>query len=190
MISVKNLSKSFGENRLFQDLSFTVAPGERVLISAPSGAGKTTLLRILCGLESAEKGSVEGISPEEISYLFQEPRLFPQLTALENVTCIHSDPESARETAVEWLEKLGLSDALGKYPRELSGGMKQRVALARTLSADRPVLFLDEPFTALDPELKDSVRKAVAEACNGKTLLLVSHDPEDGALLTRRTIFL
>lgn len=190
MISVKNLSKSFGKNRLFQDLSFAVEPGEKVLISAPSGVGKTTLLRILCGLESADKGIVEGLSPEQISYLFQEPRLFPQLTALENVTCIHPDPESARENAVKLLDKLGLSDALDKYPHQLSGGMKQRVALARTLSADRPVLFLDEPFTALDPELKDSLRNVVAEACKDKTLFLVSHDPEDGAFLTQKTIFL
>ncbi len=190
MISVKNLSKSFGKNTLFQNLSFDVAPGEKVLISAPSGVGKTTLLRILCGLESAETGIIEGLSPEKISYLFQEPRLFPQLTTLENVTCIHPDPQAATKNALNLLEKLGLSDALDQYPHELSGGMKQRVALARALSVDRPILFLDEPFTALDPELKDSVRNLVAETCKDKTLFLVSHDPEDGEFLTQKTIVL
>ncbi|MBO5248937.1 MAG: ABC transporter ATP-binding protein [Clostridia bacterium] len=190
MISVKNLSKAFGDTVLFRDLSFTVSFGERILISAPSGTGKTTLLRILCGLESADSGTVSGLHPQEISYLFQEPRLFPQLTVLENVTCIHPDEQEARESAVKWLESLGLGDALDKYPDQLSGGMKQRVALARTLSSPRPILFLDEPFTALDAELKESVLQLVLEACKGKTLLLVSHDPHDGAALTQRTIFL
>lgn len=190
MIFVENLSKSFGKHSVLQKLSFSVAPGERVLISAPSGGGKTTLLRILCGLDSADSGVVWGILPESVSYQFQEPRLFPQLTALENVTCVHSDPQSAKEIAETWLKKLGLSDALQKYPHELSGGMKQRVALARALSVDRPILFLDEPFTALDSELKDSIRKTVLDACEGKTLFLVSHDPKDGEILTQRTITL
>lgn len=190
MIEVKNLSKAYGKNRLFENLSVTLADGEHVFLSAPSGAGKTTLLRILCGLESADKGTVSGISPEKVSYLFQEPRLFPQLTALENVTCIHSDPQAVAQKALEFLDKLGLSDALEKRPDELSGGMKQRVALARTLLADRPIVFLDEPFTALDPELKDAVRVLVAEACANKTLLLVSHDPKDAEILTQRTISL
>ncbi|MBO5213690.1 MAG: amino acid ABC transporter ATP-binding protein [Clostridia bacterium] len=190
MIVVKNLSKSFGTHPVLENLSFSVSPGERVLISAPSGGGKTTLLRILCGLESADSGTVQGILPGSVAYQFQEPRLFPQLTALENITCIHPDPESARQTALLWLEKLGLAEAAHQYPHELSGGMKQRVALARALSADRPILFLDEPFTALDPELKDAVRNTVLAACEGKTLFLVSHDPKDGELLTERTISL
>ena len=116
--------------------------------------------------------------------------MFPQLTALENVTCVHADSEKAKNKALQLLEKLGLSEAVNQYPDELSGGMKQRVALARTLSVDRPVVFLDEPFTALDSELKDSVRKTVAEFCEDKTLLLVSHDPQDAEILTRRTIYL
>lgn len=190
MISVRNLSKSFGKNQIFRDLSFEIADGEHVFLSAPSGVGKTTLLRILCGLDSADSGSVTGLVPGSVSYLFQEPRLFSQLTALENVTCIHPDPVAATPSAVELLKQLGLSDALHQYPDELSGGMKQRVALARTLSADRPVVFLDEPFTALDAELKDSVRALVAEACKEKTLFLVSHDPEDGEVLTHRTVYL
>ncbi len=190
MIAVKNLAKSFGKTVLFSGLSFEIANGEKVLLSAPSGVGKTTLLRILCGLEKADRGKISGIAPGDVSYLFQEPRLFPQLTALENVTCIHPDPQAAAPAAVELLEKLGLSDALDKYPDELSGGMKQRVALARTLSMNRPLVFLDEPFTALDPELKDSVRALVKKVCEDKTLILVSHDPEDGVYLTQRTIFL
>ncbi|MBQ1272493.1 MAG: ABC transporter ATP-binding protein [Clostridia bacterium] len=188
MISVQNLSKSFDGKPVLQNLSFKVADGEKIHLSAPSGVGKTTLLRILAGLESADKGTVTGVSPKQITFLFQEPRLFPQLTALENVTCIHADAEKAKNKALQLLEKLGLSEAVNQYPDELSGGMKQRVALARTLSVDRPVVFLDEPFTALDSELKDSVRKTVAEFCEDKTLILVSHDPQDAEILARRTI--
>lgn len=188
MISVQNLSKSFDGKPVLQNLSFEVADGEKIHLSAPSGVGKTTLLRILAGLESADKGTVTGVSPKQITFLFQEPRLFPQLTALENVTCVHADSEKAKNKALQLLEKLGLSEAVNQYPDELSGGMKQRVALARTLSVDRPVVFLDEPFTALDSELKDSVRKTVAEFCEDKTLILVSHDPQDAEILTHRTI--
>ncbi len=190
MISVKNLSKSFDRKPVLQNCSLEISPGEHLHLSAPSGAGKTTLLRILAGLERADSGSIEGISPQEITYLFQEPRLFPQLTVLENVTCVHPNPDQAEGLARELLCRLGLEEALQQPPDQLSGGMKQRVALARTLSVERPVVFLDEPFTALDPELKDSVRAIVREACNDKTLILVSHDPEDGKLLTERTVYL
>lgn len=190
MLQVLNLSKAYGKNVLFTDCSFSVSEGEHVGISAPSGAGKTTLLRILCGLERADSGRVEGVAPGQISYLFQEPRLFPQLTALENVTCIFPKPREREEAAAELLGKLGLEDSLGLYPRELSGGMKQRVALARTLFADRSVVLLDEPFTALDEELKNRTRAIVAEYCKDRILIVVSHDPGDLEVLTDRTVFL
>ena len=189
MIRVTDLFKSFGETQVLRSLSFTVETGEKVFLSAPSGAGKTTLLRILCGLESSDGGTVEGCDPNEIAFQFQEPRLFPSLTALQNVTCIAPDPAAAEDAARDLLSRLGLADALDKRPDELSGGMKQRVALARTLFADRPVVLLDEPFAALDPELKDSVRRLVAETCAEKTVILVSHDPAD-ACLTQRTMTL
>ena len=172
------------------DLSFEILPGEKVFLSAPSGKGKTTLLRILCGLEKADSGTVEGLDPQSVSYCFQEPRLFPQLTALQNVVCVLSDPKQAEPRARELLAELDLGDAADKLPHELSGGMKQRVALARALLADRPILLLDEPFAALDAELKGRVRQTVAEVCRDKTLILVSHHGEDGDVLTKRTIFL
>ena len=190
MLRVCNLCKSFGDNVVLKNLSFEIAPGEKVFLSAPSGKGKTTLLRILSGLEKADGGSVEGISPRDISYCFQEPRLFPQLTALQNILCILPDPKKEEERGLELLKALGLEDGANKLPKELSGGMKQRVALARALMSDRPVLLLDEPFAALDAELKDSVRRIVADLSRDKTLILVSHQPEDGEILTKRTIFL
>jgi len=190
VIRVKNLNKSFGGTPVIVDVSFEIRRGEKIFLSAPSGKGKTTLLRILCGLEKADSGSVEGLDPREISYCFQEPRLFPQLNVLENLICILPDPKAGEEFAMELLAGLGLEDAAQKYPHELSGGMKQRVALGRALMANRPVVLLDEPFAALDAERKESVRRLVAEHCREKTLLLVSHAPEDGAFLTERTIFL
>ena len=190
MLRVHDLYKSFGKTEVLRGLSFEVNQGEKVLVSAPSGGGKTTLLRILCSLEKADKGVVEGVRPEEISYCFQEPRLFPQLTALQNVTCILADPKSGEARGLELLEQMDLRDAADKFPHQLSGGMKQRVALARALIADRPVLLLDEPFTALDEERRDALRQRVKEFCQNKTLILVSHDPKDGEVLTERTIFL
>lgn len=190
MLRVRNLCKSFGETSVLRDLSFDIAPGEKIHLAAPSGKGKTTLLRILCGLERADSGTVEGIGVEEVSYCFQEPRLFPQLTALQNVICILPEPKGRENEGRELLRRLGLEAAAEKYPHELSGGMKQRVALARALMADRPVLLLDEPFAALDAELKQSVRAFVREKTEGKTLILVSHDPADGEDLTQRRIFL
>lgn len=188
MIIVENISKSFGKTHLFSRWSFSVEQGERVFLRAPSGAGKTTLLRILCGLERADEGKISGIAQGAVSYLFQEPRLFPQLTAVENVTCILPNPSTEELRARALLQELELAGAEEKYPSELSGGMKQRVALARTLLADRPILFLDEPFTALDEELKDALRQVVLKHCEGKTLILVSHDPKDGEILTQRTL--
>lgn len=188
MIRVIDLEKSFGKNRVFSRLSFEIAQGEKVAVSAPSGGGKTTLLRILCGLEKADRGRIEGLNPESVSYCFQEPRLFPTLTVLENVTCIFPDSAGKIPAAKALLEELGLGDALEKLPHELSGGMKQRAALARTLLADRPVVFLDEPFAALDEDRKESVRRIVAARCADKTLLLVSHDPADRQALTDREI--
>ncbi len=188
MIQGKHLYKSYGKTVVLQDFSFAVEPGERVFLSGPSGRGKTTLLRLLAGLEKPDKGEIFGLKSEEISFLFQEPRLFDHLTALENVTCIAPDPAAARDAALQLLSDLGLADAVDKVPSQLSGGMKQRVALARALAADRPVLLMDEPFTALDEGLKDRVRALVAQKIQGKTLLLVSHDPEDGQLLTDRKI--
>ena len=190
MIRVTDLKKSFGRNLVFSNLSFEIRPGEKVAISAPSGGGKTTLLRILAGLERADQGTVEGLNSEEIAYCFQEPRLFPHLTALENVTCIFSNPEDHNSFAMDLLQELGLEDSMEKLPHELSGGMKQRVALARTLAADRPVVFLDEPFAALDEDRKESVRNIVASRCADKTLILVSHDPADREALANREILL
>ncbi len=190
MIQGKNLWKSYGKTVVFKDFSFSVEEGERIFLSGPSGQGKTTLLRLLAGLEKPDKGEILGLAPEQISFLFQEPRLFDHLTALENVTCIAPDPVAAKEGALDLLAALGLADAAEKYPSQLSGGMKQRVALARALVADRPVLLMDEPFTALDEALKDSVRELVARKTQGKTLFLVSHDPSDGQRLTDRTVTL
>ena len=188
MIVAENLTKRFGDTEVFSGLSFRIEDGEHVLLSGPSGKGKTTLLRVLCGLERPDGGRVTGVRPEQIAYQFQEPRLFETLTALQNVTCVLPDPKQT-DNARELLRRLGLEEAEEKYPRELSGGMKQRVALARALIVDRPVVFLDEPFTALDGELKARVGDLLRERLEGKTLLLVSHDPVDG-ILTRRTLSL
>lgn len=188
MIEGIGLSKSFGMHVVFDSFSFRIEDGEHVALSAPSGTGKTTLFRILSGLEKPDRGTLTGADPAKIGYLFQEPRLFPQLTAVENVACVAPSPKNALNQAREWLARVGLASAERFLPGELSGGMRQRVALARTLFSDRPVLLLDEPFTALDPELHASIRLLVRDCCRDKTLILASHIPEDLEILTDRRI--
>lgn len=189
MIEVSNLSKSFGQKVLFEDLSFTIQEGERVAVTGESGKGKTTLLRLLSGLERPDHGTISGFSQQDIAYAFQEPRLFPTLSVLENVLCVSQKKPVDRARAKQILSHMELDD-LKKRPSELSGGMKQRVCLARALYANRSILFLDEPFTGLDVGRKERIRATILDFCRGRTLVLVSHDPSDVVAMTQRALSL
>lgn len=184
MIEIKNLSKSFGRKKVLDSLDLNVKVGERIAIISPSGSGKTTLFRIIAGLDKKFSGdcTVEG----RISYMFQEDRLFKNSTILENLLAVTSDTEKARAL----LNDMELFDAESLFPDALSGGMKRRVALARTLAFDADVLLLDEPFVGLDEELKVRVAGKVNERTLGKTLLVITHSEEEASLLNCKTIFL
>ena len=173
MISAEGISVSYGGAPVLRDCSLHVSAGERVLLTGPSGCGKTTFLRVIAGLVKPEAGYVR--LGGKAAMVFQEPRLFPWLTAERNLALV------TRE-APRWLEKAGLAGAAGKYPSELSGGMRQRVNICRALAAEADILLLDEPFQGLDAPLRRALAALVAECAAGKTLLLVSHDAEDLAL--------
>jgi len=182
MIRLENISLSFEGRQVLKNLSLSLSAGERIAVLGPSGCGKTSLLRVIAGLQKADAGICH-VQSRKISYMFQEPRLLPWATALENVALVLADEKQGKETAEKWLCLMELGDAFNKLPSELSGGMRQRVALARTLAAESELLLLDEPFKALDGELRSRLMELVREETEGKTLLLVTHDEEEAKAL-------
>ena len=171
-----------------------VAAGERIAIIGPSGAGKSTLLNLIAGLVLPTQGNIwlNGVNhtrsaPYErpVSMLFQENNLFPHLTVQQNLAL--GLKTNLKLTALEQdqiervADAVGLTSFLSRLPNSLSGGQKQRVALARCLLRDKPILLLDEPFSALDPELRMDMLNLIDELCHSKnlTLLLVTHQPSE-----------
>lgn len=180
------ISKSYGDKKIFDDFSLEIAEGEVLCVLAESGAGKTTLLNILAGLTPYE-GDIEGF-PETVGYIFQEPRLLPNLTVKENLRYAGGRVEDIDKI----LQKIGLFQARDKRPAFLSGGEKQRVAIARAFLSDAKVLLLDEPFSSLDTALKIRLCKLFSELWSEKrqTTVFVTHDVEEALLLAQRVIIL
>ena len=179
-IEIKKVAKAYGAKTVFRALSLTIPEGEVSCLMAPSGWGKTTLLRILLGLEAVDAGSIEGL-PARRSVVFQEDRLFPGLSAEENLLRIAGKGKKAEAEAL--LARLGLGEDAQKPASELSGGMGRRVALARALLVPFDLLLLDEPFAGLDKESRAQTAAVIREHIAGKTVLLISHDAEECALL-------
>jgi len=173
MIKFDDVSLRFGKNTVIDRLSYEFEDGKVTAILGESGIGKTTLLNLIAGLNKPSEGELIR-EYGRLSYIFQEPRLFPWLNALENVATV-----SDEKTAKEMLSLMGLSDALGKYPAELSGGMKQRVSIARALAYDPDVILMDEPFASLDKERRGTVSDALFEMIRGRTAIIVTHDMSD-----------
>ena len=177
MIVIKNLKKSFDKNVIFDGFDLTLEDKGAYSLSGPSGCGKTTLLRIICGLDTDYSGEVSVSG--KISYVFQENRLLPNATAYENVFTVCGD----KEKSLFLLGEVGLSDALDKYPSELSGGMNRRVAIARALAYPHDILLLDEPFTALDPDIKSKITELIKKNEKDRLVVLITHDAEEAAAL-------
>ena len=183
-------------------VSFDLGEGEIVSIVGPSGCGKTTLLNLICGLLPPTAGSVlwhgrelAGVPPR-VGYMLQKDLLLPWRTAVQNVTLgLEVKRVGGRErlaTAHRLLDRLGLGGFADYYPSALSGGMRQRVALARTLASDPEVLLLDEPFSALDFQTKILIERDTARLVRGesRSLLLITHDVEEAVSLSDRVIVL
>jgi NitT/TauT family transport system ATP-binding protein len=182
------------------DVAFDVAPGEFVAIIGPSGCGKSTLLKIICGLMRASEGTVsidgtlvDGV-PKSVGFLFQSDALLPWRTAKQNVIAgailAGQSERQAAERAIALLEELGLGAALDKYPSELSGGMRKRVALARTLAYDPAVFLLDEPFSALDAQTRIHVGNRFLKTLEklNQSVVFVTHDIEEAIALADRVL--
>lgn len=188
-IVISNLSKKFGEKKVIADFSIRIKEGSVLSIMAPSGGGKTTLLRILAGLETADKGRIEGLENRKISMVFQEDRLCSNLSAVSNIRFVCGKKIMESKIYNE-LEEAGLKGN-EKYPvRELSGGMRRRIAIVRALTVPCDVLILDEPFTGLDMENKKRMADYIIKRSEGKTVILVTHDKEEAEAMGGNILYL
>ena len=175
MIEIKNVRMHYGNKLIFDDFSLSLSSPGQYAVLGPSGRGKTTLLRLIAGLERPQSGTISLPEGTRIAFCFQEDRLLPFKTVLENVELVCG----SRETAQRFLARVGLAGEENSYPASLSGGMKRRAALARALAFDAPVLLMDEPFRALDPDTHAAMLSLVREAAKDTLLLLVTHDEAD-----------
>ena len=200
VITVENLSKSFGNLEVIKNISFSVHRGEVLGIIGPSGSGKSTLLRCICQLEKVSGGSVsicgstmvkDGVYAEknelrriglDVGLVFQNFNLFPHFSVLRNITeaqqiVLGRDKDQAREIAMDLLKKMNLETKALSYPCELSGGQQQRVSIARALALKPQVLFFDEPTSALDPELTGEILSVIRDLAKEKmTMVVVTHE--------------
>lgn len=192
MLELKNISKQFGQKKIFDHFNLTIEDGKILSLVGPSGGGKTTLLRMLAGLEKIDSGEIiynGEVVPiyhletlNLLGFVFQDFQLFPHLSVLDNLTLspvktMGMTKEAAKEKAVTLLQRLGLGEHANAYPYSLSGGQKQRVALARAMMIDPQIIGYDEPTSALDPELRQEVEKLILQNREaGMTQIVVTHD--------------
>lgn len=203
MLELKNVKKSYDGTPVLTDISLNIEDGEIVSILGPSGCGKTTLLNLILGIVDSDGGQIiyngEDITdvPMEkrgFNIVFQDYALFPNLNVYQNITYgLRNNPEiSSKEEVEDLIHLLGLEEHLNKRIGQLSGGQKQRVALARTMVMKPKILLLDEPLSALDGVIKESIKdriRTIAEQYN-LTTIIVTHDPEEALTLSNRVMII
>lgn len=198
-IGITGKTYTLGHNlaplEVLQAVQFTIEPGEFCCIVGPSGCGKTSLLNLISGLDQDFGGSIAinggkaGQAPTP-GYMFQASRLMPWLTVRENIELVTEGTSSTRIDDI--LLEIGLADFADSYPNRLSGGMQRRVALARALIIEPPLLLLDEPFSSLDQPVANRLRRLLIEVCSrhATTALFVTHDLREALLLADRILFI
>lgn len=207
MLELRDITKSFTQQRVLEGISLTVSDGESVAIMGPSGSGKSTLLHCMSGVLVPDHGEVlfdgrdvaamsdaerSRLRLEQFGFIFQDGQLLPELTATENVALpqiMRGVPRSqAHDEAIDMLTRLGLGAYVDRYPGQLSGGQGQRVAIARALAGPPSVVFADEPTAALDQATGHEVMQQIVAVCQkfGVTLVVVTHDPKIADWCSRR----
>ncbi|MEN0616623.1 ABC transporter ATP-binding protein [Klebsiella indica] len=195
-IEVRNLSLRFHARQIFDNLSFDIPGGQWVSLLGASGVGKTSLLRIIAGLEQATAGHVRASDGQpmakRLAWMGQKDLLYPWLSVRDNVSLgarLRGEPiDDTRVTTL--LRRVGLEHCASDRPSSLSGGMRQRAALARTLYEDRPIVLMDEPFSALDTLTRTRIQTLAAELLVNRTVMLITHDPMEACRLSHRLLVL
>jgi iron(III) transport system ATP-binding protein len=206
ILEISNLSHAYSkDSKSLTGINLNILPGERVSILGPSGCGKSTLLRLIAGLERPSEGEIkikgievsskESLVPPEkrnVGLVVQDKALFPHLSVYANICFGIKKNKTKDDIASELLNLFKIEDLKNKYPHEISGGEQQRVALARSLATDPDVLMLDEPFSALDKELKQNIYSEISAVFSEKksTILLVTHDQNEAELMTERRLIM
>lgn len=204
---MQNVSYSYESNQVLRDINFTAGSGEFICLLGPSGCGKSTLLRLLAGLTKPVNGTIT-IDGEQIigpgldrGVVFQDYSLFPWMTAGQNIILAleqafrHKSKSEYKEAAQGYLEMVGLGDSYNKLPGQMSGGMRQRAAIARAFAVNAPVLLMDEPFGALDAITRARLQDLLLQLWQQKdgerkTVFFVTHDVEEAILLANRIVVL
>ena len=182
---LEGVTKRFGDKTVLRDLSLRFSPDSVNCVMGPSGCGKTTLMRVIAGLEKPDGGKITG-RPDKIAFVFQEDRLCEDFSAIANIRLV-TGKSLPDEEIEECLVSLGLEDSARRPVRELSGGMKRRVAIVRAVLARPDLLILDEPFKGLDEEIRAVCADFILRECPQATILLITHDADEASLMRTAT---
>jgi ABC-type nitrate/sulfonate/bicarbonate transport system ATPase subunit len=191
MIRFNNVTKTIGGRMILQDVTFDIEDHETVAVLGSSGSGKTTILRLIAGTLKPDSGTIE-VDSRKIGYIFQDHRLLPWRTAQDNVAlprrAAGKTREEARRRARSWMDRLGLQGFYDYYPRQLSGGMMQRVSIARAFAIEPDIMLLDEPFSSLDASLADALLRDLKQVLSGyrATAVYVTHELPEALGMAKR----
>jgi NitT/TauT family transport system ATP-binding protein len=188
-IRLQHVSKQFGENRVIKDLNVTFANKQMNCLMGASGIGKTTIINIIMGLAKPDEGTIQGLRGKRIAAVFQEERLIEHWDAIQNVRLACDKSVTAEDVMIEF-DKVGLTGHSNKPVRELSGGMRRRVAIVRATMAKSDLIIMDEPFKGLDEALKIHIIEYVKEKTKGKTTIIVTHEKDEVELLEAKLVTL
>jgi len=188
-LKVVNISKSYGDLKVLDGVSFEVKEGEILCIVGESGCGKTTLLKIIAGIEKADGGNIS-LKNGRIGFVFQDVRLLPWKTVLGNVEFVLESVGMDKSRAVKVVKLVGLEGFEDYYPKQLSGGMQQRVGIARAIAIDPDILLMDEPFANLDALTKERMQSELLKIIQDKTVIFVTHDIDEAVYLADRVVVL